>query len=58
MILKQVDEAKVRQLTENRSRARKAKDFAESDRIRDELNKMGIELEDKKDGTTAWKVKR
>ena len=58
MILKQVDEAKVRQLTENRSRARKAKDFAESDRIREELNKMGIELEDKKDGTTAWKVKR
>ena len=32
--------------------------FKEADRIRDELRAMGIELEDKKDGTTTWRVKR
>jgi len=57
-ILHQVDEAKVAHLIEARSAARKAKNFKESDRIRDELAAMGIELEDKKDGTTAWRVKR
>lgn len=41
-----------------RKAARKAKNFKEADRIRDELKTMGIELEDKKDGTTVWKVKR
>ena len=44
-------------LIDARNAARKAKDFKESDRIRDELNAMGIELEDLKDGT-KWKVKR
>lgn len=53
-----VDEAKVLQLVDARNVARKAKNFKEADRIRDELHAMGIELEDKKDGTTAWKVKR
>ena len=38
--------------------ARKAKDFKESDRIRDELAKMGVVLHDKKDGTTTWEVAR
>ena len=32
--------------------------FKEADRIREELKTMGIELEDKRDGTTAWRVKR
>jgi cysteinyl-tRNA synthetase len=56
--LMQVDEQKVNALIEARNAARKAKNFKEADRIRDELTAMGIELEDKKDGTTAWKVKR
>jgi cysteinyl-tRNA synthetase len=34
------------------------KNFAESDRIRDDLAAMGVELEDHKDGTTTWKIKR
>jgi cysteinyl-tRNA synthetase len=43
--------------------ARKAKDFKESDRIRDELAKMGIALKDSKDPTTGeivttWEVAR
>jgi cysteinyl-tRNA synthetase len=37
--------------------ARQAKNFAESDRIRDELAAMGIVLKDSKDGTT-WEVAR
>jgi cysteinyl-tRNA synthetase len=43
--------------------ARKAKNFAESDRIRDELAAMGIQLKDVKDPATGeikteWEVKR
>ena len=45
-------------LIDARYAARKAKSFKEADRIRDELNAMGIELEDHTDGSTTWKVKR
>jgi len=38
--------------------ARKAKNFRESDRIRDELLAKGIQLKDNPDGTTSWEVKR
>jgi cysteinyl-tRNA synthetase len=40
-----------------RNAARKAKNFTESDRIRDELAAMGVALKDSKDGTT-WEVAR
>jgi cysteinyl-tRNA synthetase len=40
-----------------RNAARKAKDFAESDRIRDELLAIGVELKDGPQGTT-WEIKR
>jgi cysteinyl-tRNA synthetase len=53
-----VDESKVVSLLDARNAARKARNFKEADRIRDELRAMGVELEDKKDGTTLWKVKR
>jgi cysteinyl-tRNA synthetase len=43
---------------EARLAARNAKDFVQSDTIRDELKAKDIELEDHKDGTTTWKVKR
>ena len=45
-------------LIDARNAARKARNFKEADRIRDELKAMGVELEDKKDGMTLWKVKR
>jgi cysteinyl-tRNA synthetase len=41
----------------SRNAARKAKNFSESDRIRDELAKMGVVLKDTKDGTT-WEIAR
>ncbi|MFT4096157.1 MAG: cysteine--tRNA ligase [Rhodoblastus sp.] len=47
-----------KQLFDTRLEARKAKNWAESDRIRDELLAMGIVLKDNKDGTTTWEVKR
>jgi cysteinyl-tRNA synthetase len=52
-----VDEARVESLIEARAAARKAKDFKESDRIRDELAAMGVVLKDSKDGTT-WEIAR
>jgi cysteinyl-tRNA synthetase len=53
-----IDAVKIDALIDARKAARKAKNFKEGDRIRDELNAIGIELEDHKDGTTTWKVKR
>ena len=39
-------------LIDIRNRARANKDFATSDKIRDELNELGIQIKDGKDGTT------
>jgi cysteinyl-tRNA synthetase len=52
-----IDEAKIVNLVAARTAARKGKDFKESDRIRDELAKMGVVLKDSKDGTT-WEIAR
>ncbi len=50
-----VDEAKIEQMIQARNDARKNKDFAEADRLRDELAAMGIELHDGPEGTT-WEL--
>ena len=52
-----IDEAKVINLIDARTAARKAKNFKESDRIRNELAAMGVVLKDSKDGTT-WEIAR
>jgi cysteinyl-tRNA synthetase len=48
-------DADVERLIAERRAARVAKNFKESDRLRDELTKAGVVLEDKPDGTTAWR---
>lgn len=54
--------AHVDELIKARIEARKAKNFAESDRIRDELVAIGVQLKDGKDAdgnlTTEWEMKR
>ena len=42
-------------LIEQRRAAKAAKNWAEADRVRDQLKAMGIVLEDRKDGTVGWR---
>jgi cysteinyl-tRNA synthetase len=48
-------DAEVEALIEARKAAKAAKNWAESDRLRDQLKAMGIVLEDRKDGSVAWR---
>lgn len=48
----------VEQLISARKDARAAKNWAESDRIRDELARLNVVVKDNKDGTTTWEVAR
>ncbi len=50
-----IDDAQVEDMIAARNAARKAKDFAEADRLRDELTAMGVEIKDGPEGTT-WSV--
>ena len=50
-----MDDAEVQRLVEARIAARKAKDFAESDRIRDLLAAAGVIVEDKPGGKSTWR---
>ncbi len=52
-----VDAQRVEQLIDARAAARIARNFAEADRIRDELVAMGIAIKDGPEGTT-WEVAR
>jgi cysteinyl-tRNA synthetase len=58
-----VDEKDIEALIAARNAARKAKNFKQADRIRDELTAMGIRLKDAKDPATGeivttWEIKR
>jgi cysteinyl-tRNA synthetase len=49
-----ISDEEVENAIAHRLAARKAKNFAESDRIRDELKAIGITLIDQPDGSTRW----
>ena len=53
-----IDAMRVEARVAERLAARAAKNWAESDRIRDELAAMGVVLKDNKDGTTTWTLGR
>ena len=53
-----LDEEFVEAKIAERSAARRARDWALADAIRDELAAMGVVLEDRPDETTVWKVRR
>ena len=46
----------IEELIEQRRLARVMKHWSEADRIRDQLNELGVELDDRLDGTTHWRV--
>ena len=50
-----IDDTEVKNLIEARSQAKQAKNFAEADRIRNELLGQGIILEDRPGGVTEWR---
>jgi cysteinyl-tRNA synthetase len=52
-----IDEAEVQRLVDARVAARAARDFAESDRLRDALLALGVQVEDTPQGP-RWKVAR
>ena len=51
----EMDPAQIERLLAERTAARQRKDFATADRIRDQLNSLGVELEDSPEGT-QWRV--
>jgi cysteinyl-tRNA synthetase len=57
LIAAAIDRGEVERLVAARTAARTAKNWAESDRLRDALADMGVVVKDSKDGTT-WEVKR
>ncbi len=48
-------DAEVASLIEARRAAKATKNWAEADRVRDQLKALGIVLEDRKDGTVGWR---
>ena len=52
-----LSDAEVEALVAERQAARKRRDFAASDRLRDELAARGVLIEDSRDGSVRWKRK-
>jgi cysteinyl-tRNA synthetase len=59
----EIDESKVAQLIAARSAARGSRNFAEADRLRGQLESLGVQLKDSRDATTGelittWELRR
>ncbi|MEM4633870.1 MAG: cysteine--tRNA ligase [Candidatus Anstonellaceae archaeon] len=52
---KKISKEEVEKLIAERNEARKMRDFAKADAIRQKLAEAGIVVEDRKDGTTVWR---
>ncbi len=48
----------IKEVLSKRNQARARGDYAEADKLRDELASRGVILEDKADGTTEWRYRR
>jgi cysteinyl-tRNA synthetase len=53
-----IDATRIEAMVVERVAARSARNWAESDRLRDELAALGVAIKDNKDGTTSWEPKR
>jgi cysteinyl-tRNA synthetase len=53
-----IDVAEVNAVVAERAQARAARNWAESDRLRDRLAALGVAIKDNKDGVTTWELKR
>ena len=51
----EIDEAEILRLVELRSSAKKERNFKQADEIREQLTAMGIQLQDRPDGTSSWR---
>jgi cysteinyl-tRNA synthetase len=50
--------AEINAIIAERAQARAARNWAESDRLRDQLAVLGVAIKDNKDGATTWEIKR
>jgi cysteinyl-tRNA synthetase len=53
-----IDTAQINAIIAERAEARATRNWAESDRLRDQLAALGVAIKDNKDGTTSWEPKR
>jgi cysteinyl-tRNA synthetase len=50
-----ITDDEVEAIMEERTSARRARDFAKSDQLRDQLASLGVSVEDHADGTSSWR---
>ncbi len=53
-----IDVGEINAIVAERAQARAARNWAESDRLRDRLAALGVAIKDNKDGATTWEIKR
>jgi cysteinyl-tRNA synthetase len=53
-----INATEINAIVAERAQARAARNWAESDRLRDELAALGVAIKDNKDGATTWELKR